>query len=70
MRFFNNKPSRAVNPGRMEDNMYNIYMQAGLTVYIFASFDNYDDALEFCELYNWEYIDENGFQWSLDLDAM
>lgn len=50
--------------------MYNIYMQAGLTVYVFASFDNYDDALEFCELYNWEYIDENGFQWSLDLDAM
>lgn len=50
--------------------MYNIYMQAGTTVYIFASFDNYDDAFEFCELYNWEYIDENGFQWSLDLDAM
>lgn len=51
-------------------DMYNIYMQAGLTVYVFASFDNYDDALEVCELYNWEYVDENGFQWSLDLDAM
>ena len=50
--------------------MYKIYMQSGLTVYVFASFDNYEDALEFCELYNWEYIDENGFQWSLDLDAI
>ena len=53
-----------------QKKMYNVYMQAGLTVYVFAKFDNYDDAFEFCELYDWKYVDENDVEWFLDMDAI
>lgn len=27
------------------------------------------EACEFCSIYGWKYVDENGFEWELDYDA-
>ena len=50
--------------------MYNVYMTTGFygVKRILASFPTYGEAAAFCEENNWEYIDENEFQWDLDIE--
>ena len=49
--------------------MYNVYMCAMSACYVLLSFDNYDDAYQFYVDNNWEWMDENDFVWTLDIDA-
>jgi hypothetical protein len=47
---------------------YNVYMESGSGArYLLASFDDYDEAVRFCEAHNWSFTDENGYVWDLDL---
>ena len=36
--------------------------------YTVAEFETFTEAYEFCEYYNWQLIDENGFTWELNID--
>lgn len=40
----------------------------GGTEYELAQFNSYDEAEEFCEEYNWQYLDSNGFVWEMFID--
>lgn len=45
---------------------FNVYMESeGDARYLLESFDNYDDAVGFCQSQNYCYTDENGFVWDL-----
>lgn len=47
---------------------YNVYMESGNGArYLLASFDDYEEALNFCEAHLYHYTDDNGFVWDLDL---
>lgn len=50
--------------------MYNVYMTTGFygVKRLLASFPTYEEAATFCEENNWEYIDQNEFQWNLDIE--
>ena len=50
--------------------MYNIYITTGFygVKHLLTSFSTLEAAVTFCVENNWEYIDENGFQWSLDIE--
>ena len=34
----------------------------------FLSNVSYDEALQEAEYYNWRWIDENGFEWRMEID--
>lgn len=52
----------------MGKTKYNVYMESGSGArFLLASFEDYDEALEFCQKHNYCYTDENGFVWDLDL---
>ena len=46
---------------------YNVYMVDDSAIYLLASFEDYDEACEFCQAHNYCYTDENGFVWDLEL---
>ena len=50
--------------------MWNIIMESGGGVrYVFmGGFETEDEAIEVAQSYDWHFTDENGFDWSLDLD--
>ena len=50
--------------------MYNVYMTTGFygVKRLLTSFYTYEEAAAFCVENNWEYIDENEFQWGLDIE--
>ena len=50
--------------------MYNIYMTTGVfgLKCILTFFSTLEEAVTFCEENNWEYIDENDFHWSLEIE--
>ena len=51
----------------MEDTIKKVYMYAGSVKYMM--FEGYEyDCIEFCEMYNWEITDENGFCWDLKIE--
>lgn len=49
--------------------MYNVYISTGFfgVEHLLASFNTEEEAVTFCNENNWEYIDENGFQWHLEI---
>lgn len=49
--------------------MYNVYISTGFfgVKHLLVSFPTEEEALNFCNENNWEYIDENGFQWDLEI---
>lgn len=52
----------------MGETKFNVYMDDGHGVrYLLASFEDYDEAVDFCQAHNYCYTDENGFVWDLDL---
>lgn len=50
--------------------MYNVYISTGFfgVNYLLTSFPTEEEALAFCNENNWEYTDENGFQWHLEIE--
>ena len=50
--------------------MYNVYISTGFfgVEHLLTSFDTKEEAVDFCEKNNWEYTDENGFQWHLEIE--
>lgn len=48
--------------------MATIYMKAQTHRTEFCSTETIEEATKICELYNWEFEDENGFVWSLEID--
>ena len=52
----------------MGKTKYNVYLEDEFgRRFLFTSFDNYDEALDFCQKQNYCYTDENGYVWDLDL---
>lgn len=43
-------------------------MRAQSARHIFCEVDNINEATEICNAYNWEFQDENGFVWELEID--
>jgi hypothetical protein len=49
--------------------MWNIIMCSGNVRYVFmGGFESEDEATMVANEYGWHFTDENGFDWSLDLD--
>ena len=46
--------------------MYTVYRKASTVRYEIADFDTEEEAIEFCEMWDWEMMDENCFVWDLD----
>lgn len=45
--------------------MYIVYKKAGKVRREVAEFETEVEAIEFCEAWNWEMMDENEFVWDL-----
>lgn len=58
------------NTGRNEVKMmYKIMLESwGGTRKVLIEDMSYDDALEFCESYNWEYCMNGGYIWDMIID--
>jgi hypothetical protein len=52
---------------KINDNEVAVYMVARSVRYIFATFDSMCEAEEFCESNNWIWMDENCFEWDLEI---
>lgn len=48
--------------------MFVIYRNAGTVKYDMCGYDQYDDAVDMCEFYEWCIVDENGFEWWLSIE--
>lgn len=49
--------------------MYKIMLESwGGTRKVLIEDMSYDDALEFCESYNWEYCMDGGYIWDMIID--
>ena len=46
--------------------MFTVYRRAGKVRYDIADFETEEEAIEFCEAWDWEMMDENTFVWDLD----
>ena len=44
-----------------------IYMSALSHSEVFMTCENVFEAIEMCNLYAWHYVDENGFDWRLEI---
>ena len=52
----------------MGKTKYNVYMESeGGARYRLATFEDYEEAVKFCEVQNYCYTDENGYEWDLDV---
>lgn len=49
--------------------MCNVYISTGYfgVKHLLESFSTEEEATNFCEENDWEHIDENGFQWGLEI---
>lgn len=48
---------------------YGVFMESGNgTRHLLISYDNINDAVDFCNMYHWEWLDENNFLWKLMID--
>ena len=49
--------------------MCDVYISTGClgVKHLLTSFNTEEEAVDFCEKNNWEYTDENGFQWGLEI---
>lgn len=58
-----------LEPTELEPKEYVITMSSGGgTVRDFLTCDSREEAEEICESYDWCFVDENAFEWSLDID--
>lgn len=48
--------------------MYIVYKHASTVRREVAEFETEEEAIEFCEAWNWEMMDENTFVWDLYYD--
>lgn len=50
--------------------MYNVYITTGFygVKHLLTTFSTLEETATFCEENNWEYIDENEFQWNLEIE--
>lgn len=72
------KPSSILKKGNntMEEIKWYDPNEKGFTIYLcsrsvkheFAWFKTEKEAVEFCEMYNWEYTDENTFVWDMEIE--
>jgi len=46
--------------------MFVVYAQVGKVRHWIAEFDTEDEAIDFCNMWNWEMIDDNTLVWDLD----
>lgn len=52
-----------------EDRGYTVYIVSGGGVkYSLIWFETEEEAEEFCDQNNWEWMDENGFVWYLEIE--
>ena len=51
-----------------EQVMYKIIAKSNNSKFTFASGYNGDDAEALCNSFGWEWEDENGFLWELDIE--
>lgn len=51
------------------ENIYTVIIVSGGGVrHELTSFETEKEAEKFCDEYEWRWIDENGFEWYLDID--
>ena len=48
--------------------MFKVYKEACSVKYLIAEFETEQEAVEFCEAYDWEIKDENEFVWDMYID--
>ena len=48
--------------------MFNIYLVANSMRTHFMECATEQEAIEMCESYGWEFRDENGFMWRMEVD--
>ena len=50
--------------------MFNVVMLSGggTKCVLFSGFETEEEAIKCCNHYDWEFEDENGFVWSLDVE--
>lgn len=47
--------------------MYNIYLVSAMSSQFFMECATEGEAIEICEDYGWQYEDENGFVWGMEI---
>lgn len=47
--------------------MFVVYMYAGCVKHDLQVFENEIDAIDFCDVHDWHWLDENRFEWALDV---
>ena len=68
---FNRKPSKKVAKRNIHESSaegYAVMQISGSTKRCGGWFPTYKEAEEFCDYYDWEWMDENGFVWSLIIE--
>lgn len=48
--------------------MWEVYLESAFGVrHHLNTFNTEDEAVNFCSENDWHYVDENGFEWNLDI---
>lgn len=45
--------------------MFIVYREACTVRYVVAVFETEEDAIDFCDMWDWGMVDENNFLWDL-----
>ena len=48
--------------------MFTVYRNSNATKVDIADFDTKQEAVDFCDYYGWEVVDENCFVWDLTIE--